>query len=154
VYSLWRESSAGTAWYSNRPEAGSPDRRSCFSPVDSIRLVSSPVFDKTTIKAVRWSIQIPASAFGLPPWLIAFDLFIANIVVAGQPDSYGVKPCFEPWSESASRYAAFFSSTTSASMIGASFIRLVRRGPSNRNAGPGFHHGLFAWPRRIVPRSA
>jgi len=92
VSSLWRESSDGTAWYSNRPVEGSPERRGCVSALDWIRLVSSPVLDKTTIKAWRWSSQSPASAFKPPPFFVPFVFFIKLMVNAGSSSAYGVKP--------------------------------------------------------------
>src|SRR5579862_207664 len=64
MYSRSRESSAGTDCASKGAAAGErPERRSCFSTCDSIRLVSCPWSDKGTITGSRWSIHKPANVF-------------------------------------------------------------------------------------------
>ena len=64
MYSRSRESSAGTICGSKGALDGErPERRSCFSTWDFIRLVSCPFSETSTITASRWSIHKPASVF-------------------------------------------------------------------------------------------
>jgi hypothetical protein len=58
-----------------------------------MRFVSSPFFERTTIKASRWSTQRPTSTFRLPPLLILVVLFIEVIVADKSSTLCGVKPC-------------------------------------------------------------
>jgi len=60
-----------------------PERRSCFSTPDLIRLVSWPLSERITMTASRWSIHKPANVFIIFSFVVEPELVKTKAALGG-----------------------------------------------------------------------